>query len=260
MTDAPSGGGLQTLDRALAILGLFGAERPEWSAAEVARALGLTLPTASRFLRGMEERGLLMRVGERRYRLGFAAIELGQRALRTLELRARLRPVLVGLAHEAGATGLLAALTDRGDAARIVDRADGGALVQVALEIGHVWPLHAGAMAKALLAHHPDRAAFVAGPLPALGRRTITDAAMLDRQLAAIRRQGFAMSAEETDTGAWGVAAPVLAGEGHALCSVGLVEPLATRTRHEERRLVELVLAGAARMRETLAGRAAAAG
>jgi DNA-binding IclR family transcriptional regulator len=245
-TAAP-GAGLQTLDRALAILALFDARRPEWTAAEVGRELGLTLPTASRFMRGLEARGLLMRIGERRYRLGFSAIDLGQRALRTLELREPLRPVLLDLAQESGATALLAALTERGDAARIIDRADGGSLVRIALEIGHVWPLHAGAMAKALLAHHPDRDALVRRPLRAIGRNTITDARALADELEEVRRRGWAFSSEETEVGAWGVAAPVLGPSGRPLCSLGLVEPLPTRTAEEERRLVALARQAVAR-------------
>jgi len=35
---------LQALDRAFAVLDLFGAERPEWGTSEVARAAGLPVP------------------------------------------------------------------------------------------------------------------------------------------------------------------------------------------------------------------------
>jgi DNA-binding IclR family transcriptional regulator len=240
------------LDRALAILGLFNQDRPEGTAAEVARRLDLTLPTASRFLRGMEERGLLMLVGDRRYRLGFAAIELGQRALRTLDLRDRLHPTLVGLAQRSGATAVAAALTERRDAARIVDRADSATVVHIALEIGHVWPLHAGAMAKVLLAHHPDRDAMLERPLDAIGPKTVTDRKTLEEQLRRIARRGWATSAEETETGAWGVAVPVLTADGYPMCSIGLIEPLRARSAKEERRLTELAKEAAAHARAAL--------
>src|SRR5579872_4915219 len=111
--------GVQTLDRALAILKLFQPDAPEWSAAEVARELGLTLPTSSRVMRALEDNGMLMRVEGRRFRLGFGAVELGSRALQSIDVRQRLRPLLVRLARESGETSVLGVITEARDAARV---------------------------------------------------------------------------------------------------------------------------------------------
>lgn len=229
----------QTLDRALAVLSLFQSEAPEWGAAAVARELGLTLPTASRFLRALERRGFLMRVDSRRYRLGFGAVELGFRALRLIDVRERLRPVLVGLAGESGETCLLATITESRDAARVIDRADGRGLVRISLEIGHTWPLHAGALAKALLAFMPDRDVVLAQGLVRLQPNTVTDPVQLLEELDAIRRQGWARSQEETDVGVWGVATAVLDAHGLPVAGIGLISPLERMTDEHERRLVE---------------------
>src|SRR5205823_3438876 len=54
---------LQALDRAFAVLDLFGAERPEWGTSEVARAAGLPVPTAHRILAALTGRRYLAREG-----------------------------------------------------------------------------------------------------------------------------------------------------------------------------------------------------
>lgn len=221
---------MQTLDRAVAILSLFQPDEPEWAAAEVARVLALTPPTASRLMRALEEQGLLMRVDGRRFRLGFGAVELGVRALQSIEVRERLRPVLVQLARDSGETSVLGVVNEARDAARVIDRVEGRDVIRITLDIGHTWPLHAGALAKALLAHMPDREMVLGGPLERVGKNTITDAAQLEEELAAIRERGWAMSTEETDSGAWGVAKAVLAASGLPVAAVLLIAPIARRS------------------------------
>jgi DNA-binding IclR family transcriptional regulator len=241
---------MQTLDRALAVLGLFRPESPEWAAAEVARELGLSLPTASRLMRGLEVRGLLMRTGGRRYRLGFAAVELGLRALKTLELREVLRPIVLQLAHDSGETCVLAAISEHRDAARVLDRAEGRQPVRISLEIGHTWPLHAGALGKALLAHMPERDAVLEQPLTKIGKHTVTDRGLLEEQLETIRKVGWAFSSEETEIGAWGVAGAVLDDHGLPVCSIGLIAPLERKSQRAQDRLVGLLADGIVAARE----------
>lgn len=206
-------------------------------------------------MRGLEERGLLLRVDGRRYRLGFGVVELGQRALRTLELREPLHSIAVTAAKASGATCVVAQLSERADQARIIIRADGGALIQVALEVGHTWPLHAGAMAKSILAYHPERETFLRGPLERIGVNTVVDPDTLRAQLEEIRKQGWAASSEETDTGAWGVAAPVLVEDEYPICSIGLIEPLQSASPQETRRLLKYVRSAADEASRTLSRR-----
>jgi DNA-binding IclR family transcriptional regulator len=242
-TIAESGSALpQTLERAFDVLALFQLDTPEWSATEVSRRLGLTLPTASRFLRALESRGYLMRVEGRRYRLGFAAIELGSRALRSLEVPERLRPVLLRLARESGETCLVATLNEQRDAARVVDRVEGRDVVRISLEIGHTWPLHAGALAKAVLAHMPDRETVLAQPLARIAAGTLTDPARLRIELETIRDRGWARSIRETEVGAWGVAAAVRGSDGHPVASIGVVAPVERESSAYEQTLVRLLL------------------
>jgi IclR family transcriptional regulator, acetate operon repressor len=96
---------LQALDRAFAVLDLFGADRPEWGTSEVARAAGLPVPTAHRILTALTGRRYLARDEQtRRFRLGPAALDLGDRARAMVDLRQVALPVLRRLARETDET------------------------------------------------------------------------------------------------------------------------------------------------------------
>ena len=82
--------GPKVLEKTLRVLDLFTIEHPSWSATEIARELEMPTATTHRIVRALEARSYLAKVGSR-YRLGFAAIDLGRRAAASVDLRARLR-------------------------------------------------------------------------------------------------------------------------------------------------------------------------
>lgn len=222
--------GLQTLDRALAILNLFQPEHEEWTAAEGARETGLSLATVSRFMRGLETRGFLMRVSRRRYRLGFAAIELGQRALHSVQLRDRLRPVTARLARDSGETAVLLALIENTTEARVIDEARAGPGVRIAVSIGHLLPIDDGLGAVFLASMRPEeRQALVTGRITKAAAKSYDE----------ISRRGWTR-ARVTDA-CWGVAAPVLTPGGRPIAALGLIAPDSRASEKAERRLVSLL-------------------
>ncbi len=237
----------QVLVRAFSILDLFQPAQPTWSAAEAARELGLSLPTASRLMRALQRFGLLMRADGRRYRLGFGAIALGSRASRMIEVRELFRSTLLELRQATDETWVLATVMETHDAARVVDCVEGGDVVRISLQIGHQWPLHAGALAKVLLAHMPERDEILKRPLERLTENTITDPVLLAEELEQIRRVGWARSVNESEINAWGVAAAVIAGDGLPIASIGVISPRARWSQAYEERLIELVTAAVQR-------------
>jgi len=89
-------------------------------------------------------------------------------------------------------------------------------------------PLNAGASAKAILAFlsEDEIANRLSVPLVAVTPNTITDPERLRADLAETRRRGYAISMEETDLGAGGVAAPVRTTDGYAIAAIGVAGPL----------------------------------
>lgn len=101
--------------------------------------------------------------------------------------------------------------------------------VRLAMEVGTRRPAHAGASSKILMAYLPEAEieAIIAQGLPRLCTNTITD----PTELAQIRERGYAVSWEETDPGALGVATPIRDLRGEVIAALGIAGPLFRLTR-----------------------------
>ncbi len=217
----------QVLERTFGILEVFTESRPEWSTTEVARETGLPVPTAHRILTALKRLGYVSQDEQtRRFRLGAAALSLGERA----RTRADLRPAAIGalrrLSEATGETALLTVLSPDRDRSVCLERVETSQPLRLSVQPGRQLPLHAGASQKALLAFMPaaEIDALTGQPLERLCTATITGRPALRRELAAIRARGWSSSYEETNVGVWGVAVPVLS-PGDVVCAVGIAGP-----------------------------------
>jgi DNA-binding IclR family transcriptional regulator len=218
----------QVLERTFSILGLFDEDRPEWSTTEVARALELPIPTAHRILIALKRHGYVSQHDEtKRFRLGIAALQLGDRARAVVDLRSVALPALRRLAHETGETALLTVLTPGQDRGVCLERVETPQPLRLSVQPGRQLPLHAGASQKVLLAFMDGEAAsrVVHGPLERLCHATITDPRSLTQEIEIIRKRGWASSYEETNLGVWGVAVPMLNEHDAVVCAVGIAGP-----------------------------------
>jgi len=100
-------------------------------------------------------------------------------------------------------------------------------LVQI-LEVGAAVPWHACALGQAIAASLDDgaRKALLAGPLPRLTGRTVTDPEALHQTLVAVRERGYAVEDQEATLGDAGLAAPVYDWSGRTVGALGLVGPV----------------------------------
>jgi DNA-binding IclR family transcriptional regulator len=233
--------GPKVLEKTLRVLDLFTIEHPSWSVTEAARELEMPTATAHRILRALEGRAYLAKVGSR-YRLGFAAIDLGRRATASVDLRPRLRSPLRALANATRETALLTVYDENRHGSLCVDRIETTHSLRLTIDIGRVTPIHAGASAKALLAFLDPSAIeeVLSHRLEGLGPGTITDPDVLREQLEEIRDRGWASSYEENNVGAWGIAAPIIVG-GRLVASIGFAAPIARHSDSEIRSLVRLI-------------------
>ncbi|MHB1596519.1 MAG: IclR family transcriptional regulator [Streptosporangiaceae bacterium] len=217
----------QVLERTFSILEVFTEARPEWSTTEIARSLDLPVPSVHRILAALRRLGYVSQHEDtRRFRLGAAALSLGERARAVADLR----PVALGplrrLSDAAGETSLLTVLTPERDRSVCLERVETPQPLRLSVQPGRQLPLHAGASQKALLAfmHEDEIEALIAGPLDRFCQSTITDPRALRRELKTIRARGWASSYEETNVGVWGIAVPVLS-DSDVVCAVGIAGP-----------------------------------
>ena len=234
---------LQVLDRAFAILEAFTEFRPEWSTSDLARFLELPIPTVHRLLGALARLGYVTRDAQtRRFRLGGAAMQLGERARAVSDLRAVALLPLQRLSEAADETAVLTVLSPERDRSVCLERVETSQPLRLSVQPGSQLPLHAGASQKALLAFMPEREVdrLLDQPLEQLCTATITEPRQLRRDLEAIRERGWASSYEETNLGVWGIAVPVISGDD-VVCAVGIAGPSARLSDEGFRRDVSSV-------------------
>jgi DNA-binding IclR family transcriptional regulator len=211
--------------RALDVLCAF--ERPphEFGPSELARQLGMTKNHVFRVLKTLEAHGFVRRA-EERYRVGVRAFEIGQLALKQMDLVRLARPVMHSLQQRTGETVHLAILD--GEEAVCVDRLESLHPMRLSAEIGKRFPLHAGACPKVLLAYLPDeqRRRALRPVLTAFTEFTVTEVDVLERELDQIRRDGYGVGDQDLDLGAAAVAAPIRDHTEQVVGAISVAGPL----------------------------------
>ena len=244
----------RVLERAFALLALFDEDRPAWTTTEAARAVGLPVPTAHRILSVLAKEGFVARDEDKRFTLGSAALRLGRRAVVLLDLERVASPLLHRLAAIVDEVTLLTEPDPAGGGVVCRVRVEGSQPLALSVAPGRVLPLHAGASQKALLAFMPSDVvdAICDGQLTPVCRATITRPDRLREHLREVRRRGWAISFEETDEDAWGIALPIVGDGGTAVAAFGLAAPRhrldASRVRHQLTALHDVARAVADRL------------
>jgi IclR family acetate operon transcriptional repressor len=109
---------------------------------------------------------------------------------------------------------------------------------------GQTAPLHAGALARTILAFLPPaeiERILRQRPLERLAPGTPVRRAALRKALVDVRHLGYAVTLEEINAGACGIAAPILGSDGWAIASIGVSGPLSRVTAERRRKLVDPV-------------------
>ena len=236
---------VQSVDRAIAILFLL-AQRGDAGVTEVAAELGVHKSTAFRLIGALESGSLIDQDGERgKYRLGRGILRLAAATNERLELPTESRPVCRRLAADLDEAVNLAIL-DRGEATHILQEY-GTSSITGRNWIGQRTPLHATASGKILLAYADavTLKEILASNLHSYTPHTITEPAMLEAELAAVREQGWASTAEEFEIGLNAVAAPVRDATGEVVAAVGVSGPSYRLTVESFPEVAAHLLAGA---------------
>lgn len=215
----------QTLDRALLILDIVG-ERPR-RITEIAALLDVHHSTALRLLHTLRKHGFVHELPDHRYRLGSAIFRLSFQALEGIELRSVAKPFMERLNAVTGETVHLGTLED-GDVV-YVEKVEASHRVRMHSRIGAIAPLHCTGVAKGILAFLPEekRQELLAGrELKVFTEHTLTTADAVEADLLLSRERGYALDAEEHETGIHCIAAPVFTADGDVAGAFSLTAPM----------------------------------
>jgi len=213
---------VQSLDRGLAVIRAFSAERPELTLSEVARETGLSRAAARRFLLTLESLNYVGSTGRQfflkprvldlgyAYLSSFSASEIAQTHLEDLSTRL----------HESCSASVL----DGGDVIYTA-RAATNRIMTIALSVGRRLPAFVTSMGRVLLSALPPEEldAYLAHHArTAFTSRTVTDEAQLRAILDEVRSRGWALIDQELEDGVRSVAAPVLDASGRTVAAVNV--------------------------------------
>jgi DNA-binding IclR family transcriptional regulator len=184
------------------------------------------------------------------YRLGPKAFRLAADILAIRRFPNLVRPILQELAVKSGETVFLVVLDRAAQRMTYADIIDSANPVRYTVPTGTTRPLYVSAGGQMLLAYqNPAWAdAYIRSTrFDKLTERTITDPEELRERLAAIRRDGFAISIGETVPGAAGVAAPIFNADGSVSAGLLIGAPI-DRFEHEVPELKRLLREATARV------------
>jgi DNA-binding IclR family transcriptional regulator len=245
---------MSSLARMLAVLDLFTAAQPVWTAEDIIAKLGTSRPTGYRYVRELVAAGLLLRLTGGLYHLGPRIIELDYQIRATDPVLQAGQPIMKALADRTGCDVLLSNIY--GEQVLNVHHEPGIEPLRIKFSRGVPLPLFRGSTSKAILAFLPrSRLKRIydhhAGEIAQanLGRTWEE----FRRSLAPIRRAGVAYSSGELDPPNVGNAAPVFGPDGEVLGSLTLVT-LDKRWRLlDQKQVIGLLRDGAREITEAIA-------
>jgi IclR family acetate operon transcriptional repressor len=226
---------IESVDNALRLLLLLRDEsrghrpaaRPGLGVVEAARYLGVAPSTAHRLFAMLLHHGLAVQDVRRHYHLGPAFAQAPAAGRPTRDLRSTMKPRMDQVSQEIEETVHLMVL--QGPAVRFVDGVEATHALRVGTRAGMVLPAHCTAGGKALLSQlsTAELHALYAHGLPAIYGPAVTDLDSLGRQLAAVRRRGYAINQEESERGITSVAVPLRDSHGQVHGALAAAIPTA---------------------------------
>jgi IclR family transcriptional regulator, KDG regulon repressor len=221
-------GGIQSLGRAFAILEEVARHREGIGLADLSKRVGLHNSTAFHLVKTMVSLGYIRQEKDtKRYRVGRPLFALAASSLDEIEMVNVATPVLEDLARDTGESSHFA--VRMGDAVTVIARTSGPGAFQLTDRVGVVRPAHCTALGKIILAAlRPDQLQrfLERVELNPSTEKSITDIAVLRREIEEIRRSGIAFDDGEFNIEVRCVAVPVRDFTGQIIGALGISGPV----------------------------------
>lgn len=225
---------------------------------EMARDMGMAVSVAHRLVSSMAEQEFLEKNPETgKYRVGYQAFEVGRTYLRSAKLEVCAPNILREVVEKHGLNAFLGVMRELSVIYLIAMQDFGPYNIRVAP--GSEVPLATTAMGKVLLADLGNDEA--AAKLKEYAEQKFsslepTHVEEFLRQLAAIRRQGYAVSEDESFHGVISVGAPVTDFSGRVVAAISVSQPMRLQNALGKDKLIACAIDAAAEISRCLgAGR-----
>jgi DNA-binding IclR family transcriptional regulator len=225
--DAPNESILsQTVLKAVDVLECVANGDEPLSALQVAKLCKISRPTAYRLLTTLVSRGYVEAMDGARFRLGTQALSLNKKVLASIDLPDVARSYMRQLSDLTNETVNLS--IREGAEILYIAQMESSQSVRMMSTIGTRSHLHSTAMGKAILAFLPDEEQTTLAErlvLTPYTAATITEQALLVKELTNVRKQGYAIDNEENEVGVRCVGAPIFDHNGYAFAGISISGP-----------------------------------
>ena len=244
----------ETADALISLLDALESATDEQSIRTLGENIGVPKSTVHRLLQGLLSKGWVYQddrtknysIGLRflcqaeEWRRGLSVVRIAEAALHDLSLQCE-QTVVLSILHK--------------EQVLCVEKIDSLSILHIASQIGHVYPLHAGATCKTALAYAPQM--LINKVMSTTLRRytplTTVDHLILQKQLQKIKNDGYCFTKEEVDPGVAALAAPVL-GKDHELICIVTIAGAYFYILENKQRYLELLLATVSRLEKDFRG------
>lgn len=243
-------GGVQSIERAFAILEEVARRREGIRLAELSKRVGLHNSTTFHLVKTMVSLGYIRQMeDDKSYRIGRPLFALAASALDEIEMVSLATPVLEDLSRQSGESSHFA--VRQGDSIVVVARITGPGTFQYVDRAGVSRPAHATAIGKVLLAAlRPDELErfLERVELQTLTAKTIVEPDKLRREIEDVRARGVAFDDGEFEAELRCVAVPVRDFSGRVIGAIGISGPMWRMTIQMLQSRVQIVQSAAARL------------
>ena len=229
---------IHSLGRGLKLLEMLAQSKEPMTLSRISVSMGLTLPTAYRFLHTLESLEFIERDSETKsYRVAPKVLCLGYGLFQSSDLWQSAHPYLVSASREYNETFNLAILD--GVDILYIDRVKTQKILTINLEIGSKLPAYCTSMGRVLLASLPrEKAAKIISESrrEQMTPRTVVSLDGLMAVLEEVREKGYAVNIGELALELISVAAPVRDKDGQVVAALNMAVNAA---QHDKERVGE---------------------
>lgn len=246
---SPNGSGQKTL----AVLRQFARDTAGLGVTDLSQLTGMDKTSVFRALKNLQRyRFVEQDSTTRKYKLGFAVVELAGAKLKQMPLASIAQPHLARLSQATGETVQMSVL----DELRVlyISIVESPQPIRMAMGVASHGPIHCTAAGKILLANaaQSDQEKVLSQPLKKFTSRTVVDPVKLKKELADIRAQGWATDEEGFVEHLRVAGAPIRDMSGRVIAAVAVGGPTIRVSRRHLDSYVTLVVKTAAAISKEL--------
>lgn len=227
---------VQSLERAFDLIEILCKSRNGMTISQLSLQTGLHKSTVHRLLATMCNRKYVQKDCETSlYRAGMYICELGGYIVENIDIIDRARPSMERLASETGETVHLI-MQDENEIVYMHKVEGQTGLIRMTSRVGMKRPLYCTGVGKAILATWNEKEVkriFETSDIKKLTPYTITDENMFFREIAKIRKQGYAIDNQENELDIRCIAAAIKDYRGKATYAISISAPLSRMTNEK---------------------------